>query len=338
MRPTIRALAAVAVTFLFVACGSAVPSSSGSSGPLASALEPATPAEVSPAPPEVIAGPWRSDPIRLADSQIAVVSDACAATARAKLGEIEAQLPTAVVDARGDRRFVAVLSDGGVGVDCVGRLTDAGATVDAVDRLAVDAVAPVDQAQVAMTELAAVEDTTPWTVAFGRSGPDAAGVRIGFGDGSVVSTTEGEGWWAAWWPGSKAGANVESLDATGAVAATLAAPAGGVESRLATASWWLDPAASKAAADATTLKVLIRENACSSGHPGADRVDPPDMQFSETAITIRLDIRRLPGVQDCQASPPFPFTLDLPEAVGGRALLDASSKPPRDATKPPPGG
>src|ERR1044071_3720236 len=88
-------------------------------------------------------------------------------------------------------------------------------------------------------------------------------------------------------------------------------------------------------AGVATLKVLVRENACASGTSGAERVDPPDMAFSETAITVRVDIRRRAGGQDCQGTPPFPFTLELPEPVGGRALLDASTKPPRDATKPP---
>jgi hypothetical protein len=109
-----------------------------------------------------------------------------------------------------------------------------------------------------------------------------------------------------------------------------------VESRLTTATWWLDPAAPHPAADVAAVKALIREKACASGVSGADRVDPPDIAFSETAITIRVDIRRRPGAQDCQGTPPFPFTLELPEPVAGRALLDASTTPPRDATKPPP--
>ena len=325
---------AVAVPFLLAACGPNAPSPVGSNAGLPSASQPAATSPASPAPPDVIAGPWQTNPIPLADSQVAIVSDACAAAARAQLGEVEAQLPTAVVDARGDSRFVAVLSDGGLGIDCIGRVTEAGATVTAVDRLAVESVAPVEGSATAITELAGLEDATASTMAFGRSGSGAAGVRVGFGDGSSVTATKGDGWWAAWWPGSKRATKVESLDASGAVTATTT-PTGEVESRLVTATWWLDPAAPPPAAGVATVKVLVRENACSSGTSGAERVDPPDMSFSETAITVRVDIRRRAGGQDCQGTPPFPFTLELPEPVGGRALLDASTRPPRDATKPP---
>jgi hypothetical protein len=60
------------------------------------------------------------------------------------------------------------------------------------------------------------------------------------------------------------------------------------------------------------------------------------MDFSDTAITIRMDVRRAAGAQDCQGNQPFPFTVELPEQLGNRALLDGSTTPPRDATKPPP--
>jgi hypothetical protein len=319
---------------MLAACGSNAPSPIGSNAAIPAGSQSAANSAASPAPPDVVAGPWQTSPIPLADSQVAIVSDACAAAARAQLGEVEAQLPTAVVDARGDSRFVAVLSDGGVGIDCIGRVTEAGATVTAVDRLAVESVAPVEGSATAITELAGLEDSSTSTMAFGRSGPAVTGVRIGFGDASSVIATRGDGWWAAWWPGSKRAMKVESLDANGAVTATTT-PNGEVESRLVTATWWLDPASPPPAAGVATLKVLVRENACASGTSGAERVDPPDMAFSETSITVRVDIRRGPGGQDCQGTPPFRFTLELPEPVGGRALLDASTRPPRDATKPP---
>lgn len=330
---------AAAAAMAVAGCGStpSVPVSTSAGASDAQSPGPLTSnANDSPAAPAVIAGPWLASPIALADSQTAVVSDACAAAARQKLGEVEADLPTAVVDARGGGLFTAVLSDGGVGIDCYGKLAEAGATVDAVDRLAIDAVEPADAASTAISELTVIDDESPRTVAFGRVGPDAKGVRVTRIDGEPVTATVGVGWWAAWWPAKTMAASIDALDGAGAVAGTTKVPPGDVESRLATATWWLDPAKPRPNADALTIDVLIRENACASGTSGADRLDPPAMDFSETAITIRMDVRRAAGAQDCQGNQPFPFTVELPEPLGSRALLDASTNPPRDATKPPP--
>jgi hypothetical protein len=318
------------------ACGSSAPTpTSGSELPPLETTAP-TLSEQATAAPSAVAGPWSATPLVLGDSQIAVVSDACAATAREKLGETEADLPTAVVDARGQGLVIAILSDGGVGIDCFAHLGDTGASVDGVDRLSVPMVEPVDNATTALTELTVIDDgATQRTVAFGRNGPEAAGVRLTLADGSQVGATMGDGWWAAWWAGTKRATKIESLDSNAAVVATTPAPSADVESRLAAASWWLDPAAPKPAADAMALRVLINEEACASGRSGADRVDPPAMEFDDTSITIRIDIRRQPGAQDCQGNTPFPFTLELPEALGNRALLDGSTRPPRDATKAP---
>src|SRR5437762_1374199 len=48
-----------------------------------------------------LGGPWRPSPLVVDDAHIAIVSDACAAEARTTLGPDEAELPTALVDARG---------------------------------------------------------------------------------------------------------------------------------------------------------------------------------------------------------------------------------------------
>ena len=96
---------------------------------------------IEPGPTEVafgqILGAWRPAPIRLGDPQIAVISDACAATARERLGEPEANLPTALVDARGENVATAILADDERAIECRVRIDSAGgATVDKVLRLA----------------------------------------------------------------------------------------------------------------------------------------------------------------------------------------------------------
>jgi hypothetical protein len=111
-----------------------------------------------------------------------------------------------------------------------------------------------------------------------------------------------------------------------------------VESRLGPAAWWLDPNALAPNPNATTIPIKVLEQSCASGGAdGLDRLDAPSMELTDKAITVKLAIRRLPGAEDCQGNAPFKFELDLPEPLGDRALLDGSSKPPRDATKPPSG-
>jgi hypothetical protein len=331
-----RFVVVAGLAIVVVGCGSGPAPSLGPALP-----DPPSPVvtdEPSAAPASELLGAWRPTPIGLADSQVAIVSDACAATARATLGDDEADLPTAVVDARGGGSVIAILSDGGLGIDCFAHLTDAGAAVDAVDRLAISSVEPTGDGLVAVTELTVIDDAgRQRTVAYGRMEPTAASVRASFADGSTVTTTTGEGWWAAWWPDPKRPSAIDSLDSAGGVLASADAPGTEVESRLGPASWWLKPGAGASAGDGTTLPILVHEETCASGQSGADRLDPPTMSFDEATITVRLDIRRLAGAQDCQGNEPFPFTLELPEPVGGRRLLDGGSNPPRDATKPPAG-
>ena len=326
---------------LVIACGSSpvapttAPSAPTSTGAAETPAGPESSANTSPAAPDVVAGPWLASPIPLADSQVAVVSDACAAAAREKLGDAEADLPTAVVDARGAGRVVAILSDGSASVECLAHLAATGAIVDSIDRLALASFEAVEGTGVAVTELATEDDGSDQrTVAAGRVGPDARRVRITLTDGSSVEAATGATWWAAWWPGGRRATTIATLAQGGAAQTSVNAPADDVESRLAPGTWWVDPKAAPLSPDATTIDVLVRESACASGQSGLDRLDPPWVAYDDTTITVRFDIRRLPGAQDCQGNAPFPFTLELGEAVGGRTLLDGSTRPPRDATKP----
>jgi len=86
---------------------------------------------------------------------------------------------------------------------------------------------------------------------------------------------------------------------------------------------------------ATTIRALVRETACASGRTPEGRVDPPEIEVTDASFTVRYWIRKMPGGQDCQGNAPFPVTLELPEPLGDRQLLDGSASPPRDASKPP---
>src|SRR5689334_17658942 len=118
---------------LVSACGSTA-NPSASDFPSDPDVEPSLPAVTVTVPPDQMVGEWRASPLPLGDAQVATISDACAASARSKLGEAEANLPTAVVDARGAGLVTAVLSDDDLAVLCF-------AHVDSTNAVAVDSVA-----------------------------------------------------------------------------------------------------------------------------------------------------------------------------------------------------
>lgn len=111
----------------------------------------------------------------------------------------------------------------------------------------------------------------------------------------------------------------------------IAAPPG-----LSYAQWWLDPDRPLPDPETTRLGILLLERECASGKPPIGRVEPPVIVTSEAAIVIAIPIRKQLTGQDCQGNPPFPLEVRLPEAVGSRALYDASAFPPRLVTTEPP--
>jgi hypothetical protein len=313
--------------------------------PTAATLGPSRPAEPSGAaetamPPlpsgvatDQLGGPWQPSPIALDDRHIAIISDACAATARETLGDTEANLPTALIDARGEGLAMAIMADDLDAIACLVNLDDAGtlATVDAVDRLSSGAVAPVEGTEISVASAVRADDRDGGrTIAFGRIGPRAEAAKVGFDDGSAVVASYAEGWWATWWPGSVRAGSYSAVDAAGIVIGSAQPFDGEREARVGPATWWVDPQAAPLPTT-TTIRALVRETACASGRSPEGRVEPPRIDVGAEAITVTFDIRKLPGGQDCQGNAPFPVTITLPEPLGNRTLLDGGVKPPRDA-------
>ena len=293
-----------------------------------------------PAAPSQLAGDWLPAPITLAAPQVAIVSDACATAARESLGEFEANLPTILVDARGAGVATAILADDLLAIVCFAQFSGDGAsaTVDSVSRLSSTVLEPLDAAKITVDEVARLdEDGGVRTVAFGRVGPDAGRVTLDFDTGPASSATVAEGWWAAWWPGTRPVGTVSALDASGTAIASAHAPAGLIEARVGRAAWWLDPNALEPTVTSTAISALVLEEACASGQPGRERVDVPDVVVSDSGETVTLWIRMRTGAQDCQGNEPFPYTLHLPEALGSRTLFDGGDTPPREAARPPTG-
>jgi hypothetical protein len=118
-----------------------------------------------------------------------------------------------------------------------------------------------------------------------------------------------------------------TYDSAGACQMTVALAKG-----IGPASWWLDPAAGKPPADATSVAAIVLERACASGASADGRVLPPVIRSGASAISVLVAIRHRPGDQDCQGNPTLAIRLDLGEAIGSRALLDGGEFPPRDAS------
>jgi len=321
----------------------------GSTGPatstpsttaLESSAEPSTSAAVGTgAALGTVTGPWQAQGLPLGDPQIAVISDACATAAREQLGEAEANLPTALVDARGQGFATAVLADDTRAIECLVEIDGSGASrVDSVIRLAPSLSKAVTDTAIAIVSLIDAEDREGGrTLVIGRAGVHATGVTLPFAGGSAVGASVGGGWFAAWWPGHKRPATIDAVDSTGLVLASATPPAAQVDGALGAASWWLDPTFPRPTPDSVSIHGLVLEEACASGKTPEGRIETPLVNLSETTVTVTIGVRPLPGTQDCQGNPPFPFTFDLPEPLADRTLLDGGEVPPRDASKPPVG-
>lgn len=98
------------------------------------------------------------------------------------------------------------------------------------------------------------------------------------------------------------------------------------------ARWWLDPDSPPVTPESTTIQILLREQACASGRPPEGRVLAPTIVTTGESIAIAIGVQQRPGGQDCPGNPAFPLELELPDAVGGRELFDASEFPPRPVT------
>jgi hypothetical protein len=336
-----RSAILVALSVLLVGCGTS-PGPSASSVAGTPSPPPIGSADAGPSEPvdfltQQLAGPWRRSPIILDEGHIAIISDACATAARAELGEVEANLPTAVVDARGEHLATAILADDLDAIECLVHLDDAGtaATVDSVDRLSVTTLAPATGSAISVASVVHADDRPGGrTIAFGRLGPDAEAAKVGFDDASVILATDAEGWWAMWWQGTVRASGYSAVDSHDIVIGSQKPFNGEREARVRPASWWVDPAA-KPGAGSTTIKAFLQERACAGGKTPEGRIEPPRIDVTSDAITVSYQVRLLPGPQDCAGNLPFRVSLALPEALGNRKLLDGSSDPPRDATTVP---
>lgn len=162
--------------------------------------------------------------------------------------------------------------------------------------------------------------------------PEVGWHRVVDGPDGVTFVAAGDDatpWWAV-----TVGVLDGTLQATGfgQCRLAIAAPSG-----VSFARWWLDPNGPPISPETISVSILLREQDCASGKPPIGRVLAPTIITTADTIEVVIGIRKQLTGQDCPGNPAFPLELVLPEAIGSRALFDASQFPPRPVTSNDPG-
>jgi hypothetical protein len=85
---------------------------------------------------------------------------------------------------------------------------------------------------------------------------------------------------------------------------------------------------------ARRVQLQLYELSCASGRSPAGRVREPRLAYRPDRILVAITIAKLRGPQDCQGTEPYPYTLQLDEAIGTRKLFDAARVPPTPIVVP----
>ena len=91
------------------------------------------------------------------------------------------------------------------------------------------------------------------------------------------------------------------------------------------ATWALDPEFRRPRPSDRVVHILVSEFSCSSGRSATGRIGPAYVITDRYEVHIEILVQALPGGQDCQAAPPTPATLRLPEPLGDRGLRDTNA-------------
>lgn len=158
----------------------------------------------------------------------------------------------------------------------------------------------------------------------GRRGPAAGWVRIAqlaTRATFIAPHPDGSGWVLAT---VSVGAGGWQVEDTGSCTPEVALPAG-----VSRAELRFDPAFPAPAPEDTVLHLLINERACSGGVSPEGRVRDPIVAVTTQAVTIAILVDERPGGNDCPGNPDFAVEVELPEAIGSRAILDGAQFPPQ---------
>jgi len=93
-----------------------------------------------------------------------------------------------------------------------------------------------------------------------------------------------------------------------------------------TVGWRLDPSKPGPNADTTALHLLLTERECVSGQEIGDRLVGPQVVMTDSEVRLAFAADPPPGdAQTCQGNPETPFTVELPEPLGDREIVDDMS-------------
>ena len=91
------------------------------------------------------------------------------------------------------------------------------------------------------------------------------------------------------------------------------------------ATWRVDGAFDRSSSD---LRLQVMERSCASGTTADGRIEPPEVVYGDSQVSIAVRVRPKGGDLDCPGNPETPLTVRLREPVGPRALVDGAARPP----------
>ena len=95
------------------------------------------------------------------------------------------------------------------------------------------------------------------------------------------------------------------------------------------ARWGLNPTASPLTPAARSITVVVNDRACASGVGPDERLDDPTVEVTPEALIVTFTSRPPSGDQNCPGNPAVKRTVELPEPLGNRELLDGGLYPPQ---------
>jgi hypothetical protein len=95
------------------------------------------------------------------------------------------------------------------------------------------------------------------------------------------------------------------------------------------ARWGLDPGVPSPSEDAMTLQVIVNDDSCAGGVGPDQRLDPAVVDLTDQTVTITFTSRPPSGAQTCPSHPPAHRTVQLPQRLGNRKVLDGGIFPPQ---------
>jgi hypothetical protein len=103
-------------------------------------------------------------------------------------------------------------------------------------------------------------------------------------------------------------------------------------------NWALDPTMPTPTEASTTIHILVEEVECHSFEPVLPRLQEPDIEYTDGAVTISIYFTPPPGPgQTCPGTPAEQTSIELGEPLGDRVLLDGGRYPaaPGEVSFPP---